>query len=55
MLRLVAVNGLCLLAMQYSGFAVTTTGWMLASLYTAASLSWVIVLKTNYKTIASEA
>jgi hypothetical protein len=54
MLRLVVVNGPGLLALQYSGFAVTTAGWMLAGLYTAVSLSGVLALRTHYKSVVNE-
>jgi len=53
-LRLVAVNGLGMLALGYTGFAFAATGWIWASLYSVTSLLWVITLKTHYKTIINE-
>ena len=55
MLRLVAVNGLGVLALNYSEFSVSATGWIWASLYTATSLLWVVALKTPYKTASNVA
>jgi hypothetical protein len=54
MLRLVMVNGPGLLALQYSEFAITATGWIWAGLYTASSLLWIMTLKKRYKSVVSE-
>ena len=50
-LRLVAVNWMGILALNYTGVALTTAGWILAGLYTACSLTWLKVLNIRYKTI----
>ncbi len=54
MLRLVAVNGIGLLALTYTGFALTATGWVWAGLYSVTSLLWVVSMKTHYKTVVNE-
>jgi Fatty acid hydroxylase len=50
LLRLVVLNWILTFALQYNGIAVSREGWMLAGLYTAASLLWLYVLKSNVKT-----
>jgi len=54
MLRLVAVNGIGLLALTYTGFALTATDWVWAGLYSVTSLLWIVSLKTDYKTVVNE-
>ena len=49
-LRLVVFNWLLSFALQYNGIAVSKEGWVLAGLYTAASLLWLFSLKNSVKT-----
>ena len=50
-LRLVVVNCLLSFAMQYTEIAVSTEGWLLAALYTAASLIWLVSIKKPFRTV----
>ncbi len=55
MLRLLAVNWLGLFTLHYTGLSVATAGWILAVLYTAVSLLWLVALNIRYKTIVNSA
>jgi sterol desaturase/sphingolipid hydroxylase (fatty acid hydroxylase superfamily) len=53
-LRLVVFNWLVSFALQYNGIGVSKEGWLLAALYTAASLLWLWHIKNSVKTIIYE-
>jgi len=53
-LRLVVFNWLASFALQVNGIAVSKEGWMLAALYTAVSLSWLVAIKKTGKTTIYE-
>ena len=50
-LRLVVLNWLVGLALQYNGIAVSSEGWILAVGYTAISLAWLFRVKKPIKTV----
>ena len=49
-LRLVVINWIVIFALQYNGVAVSTEGWIVAALYTSASLLWILGIKKTFKT-----
>ncbi len=53
MLRLLGINLLGTLALQYNGIAVAAAGWVLAVLYTLGSLLWLQMIKKQLKTISN--
>ena len=52
-LRLLGLNLLGTLALQYNGIHVTAAGWVLAALYTLGSLSWLQFEKKRVETISN--
>ena len=53
-LRLVVINWIVIFALQYNGVAVSTEGWIVAALYTSASLLWILGIKKAIKTMIYE-
>ena len=53
-LRLVVINWIVIFALQYNGVAVSTEGWIVAALYTSASLLWILGIKKTIKTMIYE-
>ena len=53
LLRLLGINLLGTLALQYTAISVTAAGWILVALYTVCSVAWIRVAKYRFKTISN--